>query len=76
MQSRKVERIKFVVDGGDPDNPADVRHCWKFDLNDHWDYYEFGKEAGQSFAIPKPQPMPQGGVRPVLIQPTPPDRRN
>ena len=31
MQERKVERIRFVVEGGDPDDPQDVRYCWKFD---------------------------------------------
>lgn len=74
MQERKVERIRFVVEGGDPGDPQDVRYCWKFDLNNHWDYYEFGRGNGESFAIPKPPPTPSAGIRPVIMQP--PDRRN
>jgi hypothetical protein len=77
MQPRKVEKIEFLLEGGDPDDPQDRRLCWKFDLSDQWDYYEFGKLAGQSFAIPKPPP-PQGQVRGVVLGPGPapgPNRR-
>ncbi len=67
LETRKVERIRFQAEP-DEDGRTYTRFCWKFDLSDHFDYYEFG-DGGESFAIPKPPP--QVSVRPVVMAPGP-----